>query len=284
VSVAREAVEADATGFLVLQRGADRRRIPYWLRVERPALGAPSTTLARTGTYAGNTRGKRSRVTSYRYPDDPKGLGISNDLSGPEQVFRVRLQRNAANFGVTVLSMGTGVVVTPRVVAEQDENRLTGDPALPVVLNPYLSTFGRLEPVAGAILPPAGTYDVVFDTRSAARAGPFRFRFWINDTTPPAARLLTRSVRRGGTLEVALSDAGSGVDPASLAARLDGTQLQVSYAQATGRATLRLPARIGPGSHRLELQVSDYQEAKNMEDVAGILPNSRTLRAAVRVR
>jgi len=284
VSVARDAAEADATGFLVLQRGADRRRIPYWLRVERPALGAPSATLARNGTYSGNTRGKPSRVTSYRYPDNPKGLGVSNDLPGPEQVFRVRLARNAANFGVTVLSKGTGVRVTPRVVAEQDENRLMGDPALPVVLNPYLPTFGRLEPVAGAILPAPGTYDVVFDTPSTSGAGPFRFRFWINDTTPPSARLLTPAVRRGATLEVALRDSGSGVDPASLAARLDGTQLSASYAPATSTATLRLPARIGPGRHRLELRVSDYQEAKNMEDVAGILPNTRILRATVSVR
>ena len=32
------------------------------------------------------------------------------------------------------------------------------------------------------------------------------------------------------------------------------------------------------------LSVADFQEAKNMEDVPPILPNTRTLRATVRVR
>jgi hypothetical protein len=32
------------------------------------------------------------------------------------------------------------------------------------------------------------------------------------------------------------------------------------------------------------LSVADFQETKNMEDVPPILPNTRTLRATVRVR
>jgi subtilisin family serine protease len=283
-SVAAEAAEADATGFVVLQRGAERRRIPYWLRVERPQLGPPSATLARTGTYSGDTRGKPARVSSYRYPDDPRGAGITNDLPGPEQVFRVRLARNVANFGVVVLDEGKGVAVTPRVVAGGDENRLTGDPGLPIALNPYLPGYGRAEPVAGAILPAAGTYDVVFDTPSATRAGPFTFRFWVNDTTPPRVQLLTHAVRRRGTLVLAVSDAGSGVDAGSFSVRLDTASVTASYSPVDRRATIRLPARFGPGRHKLVLQVSDYQEAKNGEDVGPILPNTRTLRATVTVR
>jgi subtilisin family serine protease len=284
VSVARAAAEGEVSGFVVLQRGADRRRIPYWFRVERPALGRPSATLPRTGTYSGNTRGKPSRVRSYRYPDDPRGEDVSNNLPGPEQVFRVRLTRSAANFGVVVVSRGRGVAVTPRIVADGDENRLMGDPALPIVVNDYLRTYSQLEPAAGAILPVAGTYDVVFDTPSAARAGPFRFRFWVNDTTPPRARLVSPSVSRRGTVAVVVSDGGSGVDPASLDARVDGRTVDVAYDGPTGRALIRLPARFGSGRHRLELHVSDYQETKNTEDVAQILPNTTTFRAAFRIR
>ena len=39
-------------------------------------------------------------------------------------------------------------------------------------------------------------------------------------------------------------------------------------------------ASLGTGRHRLVVGVSDYQEAKNMEDVARILPNTRVLRTS----
>src|SRR5262249_28400773 len=84
-----DATEQDVTGFLVLSRDADSRRIPFWFRVERPRLGPPTATLVRTGDYKGSTRGKPSRVSSYRYPDNPHGVGIATTLPGPEQVFRV---------------------------------------------------------------------------------------------------------------------------------------------------------------------------------------------------
>jgi hypothetical protein len=42
--------------------------------------------------------------------------------------------------------------------------------------------------------------------------------------------------------------------------------------------------RAAKGSHKLVLQVGDYQESKNMEDVPPILPNTATLRATVNVR
>jgi len=38
------------------------------------------------------------------------------------------------------------------------------------------------------------------------------------------------------------------------------------------------------GRHVLRLQVSDYQETRNMENVAAILPNTRVLRTPVTIR
>ena len=38
-----------------------------------------------------------------------------------------------------------------------------------------------------------------------------------------------------------------------------------------------------PGRHTIVVKLSDYQEAKNMEDVAGITPNTATLTTRVRV-
>ena len=275
--------EADVTGFVVLARAADIRRIPFWLRVEAPRLGRPSAVLAKPGVYRGNTLGQPSRVSSYRYPDDPAGAGVPNALPGPEQVFRVTISRPATNFGVVVLSQGRGVRVSPRLVVAGDENRLLGYRALPINVNPYLRSFGRSGPVVAAVAARPGAYDVVFDTAGAGQAGPFAFRFWINDTRPPTARLLTQSTTATGKLVVALADAGSGIDPTSLQATLDGGPADVSYSQATGLATMLLDGRLRPGRHRLVLEVSDFQEAKNSESVRGILPNTRDLRATFRV-
>jgi len=160
-------------------------------------------------------------------------------------------------------------------VAAGDENRLLGYRALPVGNNPYLSTWFRPRPIVAAFRPVRGIYDVVFDTVSPDGAGRFTFRFWIDDTTPPSARLLTPGVGQGGELRVALSDKGSGVDPATLSARIDGRAASVQYAGRTGRAVIPISSTLTPGRHVLTLQVSDYQEEKNSESVPGVLPNTR---------
>ena len=109
-----------------------------------------------------------------------------------------------ANFGVVLLSSAgpTRFRPSPRVVAAGDENRLTGNAGLPLVINPYLDSFGAARPVAGAIRPVPGSYDVVFDTpvvptAGAAGPGAYTFRYWVNDVTPPSVRLLTRTCKRG---------------------------------------------------------------------------------------
>ena len=280
--VTSNARQGDTTGFIVLSRGAVTRRIPFWLRVNLPVLGHDRhRTLVRPGLYGGNTAGRASRVACYRYPSDPSPLEIPPCLRGPEQVFRFRLARPVANFGVVVISQARGVHVQPRVVRAGDENRLTGYAGLPLNLNPYLPTYDHLSPAAGAVRPDAGAYDIVFDTPSRRAAGKFSFRFWIGDTKPPRMRLLTRSVRAGGSLHVAVTDAGSGVDPASVHATLDGRGVAVRYRR--GRATISTRS-LGRGSHRLVVRASDYQEAKNMENSGPILPNTRRVSTTFVVR
>ncbi|HET7046458.1 MAG TPA: S8 family serine peptidase [Gaiellaceae bacterium] len=270
--------DADHSGFVVLGRSGETRRIPYWFRVATPRLGAPTTTLHRAGVYSGNTARGSARVTGYRYPDDPGGAGLSTSLAGPEQVFRVKVPTGAANFGVAVLS---GAPVEPRVVFAGNENRLTGYAGLPVNLNPYLDWFGRREPIAGAILPAAGLYDVVFDETTRSRAGAFRFRLWIDDRTPPKLRLETRTVIGGGSVLVSATDAGAGVDARAIVATVDGSTVN---ARLVG-TRIAIPTKgLRAGRHTLVLRVSDRQEAKNMEDVARILPNTRTLRASFTTR
>jgi subtilisin family serine protease len=275
-AVAAGAAQADVTGFVVLQRGTDTRRIPFWLRSEQPRLEKPSAVLRRAGTYKGNTRLGQSRVTSYRYPAEPSG--VANNLPGPEQVFRVVLARRVANFGVVVTG---GAPVSPRIVFPGDENHLLGVPALPMNEDPYQDAYGQAEPVSAVLAPASRTYDVVFDTRGRSQAGPFKFRLWMNDITPPTARLLTPAANRSGKLIVAVSDPGSGVDPSSMTARIDGNRASAAYA--AGRVTVQLGGLVS-GKHTLELSVADYQETKNMESYGEPFANTRVYRATFTVR
>jgi hypothetical protein len=216
--------------------------------------------------YDATTKGGSRKIERFRYP-----TGGDSSYPGPEQVFRVTIARPVANFGVVVLS-GRAV---PHVVVAGDENHLVGYPGLPVTLNPYFETYGDSRSVAGAVLPAAGTYDIVFDTRAASLAGPFRFRYWVNDTLPPRLSL-ARSAP--GTIAVSIRDGGSGVDPRLITATIDGRDARVRYED--GKAVLRAAA----GPHELVIHASDFQETKNMEDVVKIKGNTATLTRTVRVR
>ena len=61
-------------------------------------------------------------------------------------------------------------------------------------------------------------------------------------------------------------------------ATIDGRSIQLHYSHN------RLTLAAGRGRHLLIVTASDYQELKNMEDVAPIKPNTSTLRRTVTVR
>jgi hypothetical protein len=226
----------------------------------------PSIPLTKTGTYAGTTVGKPSLVESYRFP-----TGTDTNYAGPESVYRVTVTKPVANFGVAVLSGN----VVPHVTFAGDEGHLVGYTGLPVALNPYTSGYGESRLIAGAILPTPGTYDIVFDTRSAAGAGKFTFRYWSNDTTPPRIAVASPAKR---TIAVTLTDLGAGVDPESVTVTIDGDH------ETGHKSGGRLLFTTSAGRHTVLVSASDYQEAKNMEDVAKILPNTTKTTRTVVVR
>ena len=279
VSVPRGARERDISGFVVLSRGSDERRIPFWFRVERPRLRLERhLSLGRPGIYTGNTARGVARVSTYRYPDIPPGdAAYPVRLTGRELVYRVRIRRTLANFGVAVIGRDRGVRVEPRIVRAGDENRLAGYTALPSDENPYRSGVGHHRLVAGVVFPGPGLYDVVFDTPRGARAGGFRFRYWLGDTSPPSIRALGI---RGRAFAFAVRDGGAGVDPMWLEARIDGDRADVSYANGIARVSLAFVPR---GAHALTFSAADYQETKNMENVPQVLPNTRTIRRTITV-
>ena len=274
--------EGALSGVIVLRRNGVARRIAVWARVAVPHLVVATTpVLRRTGMYAGNTSGRPARVAAYRYPEVPDGGIVTSALRGPEQAFGIVVRRAVANVGVAITWRAPGVRVEPRLVEGGDENRLTGYAALPVDLNPYVDEFEQPTLAAGAIAPAPGTYAVVFDSASRSGAGAFRFRFWVDDTTPPTAALATRTVRTGQSLRIRVRDAGAGVDPRSLEATLDGRTVG---ARLVGSEVRISTVGAAPGRRRLRLEVADYQETRNMENVARILPNTRVLTAWVVVR
>ncbi len=279
MSASPAATEATHTGFVVLQRGPDRRRIPFWFRVAAPKLGlAQTTALTKTGTYRGDTRGRPALVSAYRYPEDARILGVERTLLGPEQVFRVSLTRPVANFGVAITRGGRDL--EPRVVRAGDENQLLGQIGLPFNANPYLPAYGTPLSIAGAVLPAPGVYDIVFDSGTAAGAGAFTFRFWIADTTPPRLKLIST---RGGRLRVRAVDNGAGIDQQFVRLAVDGVRRSARYVAGRNEITSSLKG-LRRGRHRFTLIVSDHQEPKNMENVPKILPNTARLSIAFRVR
>ena len=275
--VSTRSPEGDVSGFVVLGQRSLTRRIPFWFRVIRPRLGLDRTSpLTRPGTYHATTLGAPSRVMSYRYPDlTPRSVAVAALLPGPEVVYRFRLKQKVPNFGVVITQRRRGVNVQPRIVRNANENLLAGYAALPVDVNNYRTSTGEARPVAGVVFPAPGTYDIVFDTPRKSARGPFTFRFWIGDTSPPAIRVLSTS---GGVIRISVRDSGSGVDPTSLHVTLDGRTHTVSYAAGVARVT-----GVTRGSHDLVIRAADFQETKNSENVGPVLPNTRTLRATVAV-
>ncbi len=276
--VSASAKVGDLDGWILLACTGQRRRIPFWLHVAVSRLGEKKKTkLTRPGIYQGDTKGETALIDRYLYPEG--AYGVPRLLKGPEQVFRFSLSHSRQNFGVVVVSQARGVSVTPRIVRDDNESKLAGLTALPVNTNPYLDSFDETEPVSGVLRPAAGHYDIVFDTTSAAKAGPFRFRFWVNDVTPPRLRILSR---RAGRLTVEISDRGSGVDPELITATSGRRQLPLSFSPSAGKAIINARS-LGVGKHTLLLSASDYQESKNNEDIGRLLPNTSELSASISI-
>ena len=209
----------------MLTRGADVRRIPYWLHVERPKLGKPTRTLTKAGNYSGDARKGRAAVSYYRYPE-----GVNpTPLNGPEQVFGLRIARPVSNFGVRVVSQGKGVRVTPRVVRDNDENRLTG----------YVGPARRPQPVPRADLAsgsrrrrdPAERRNLQPRLRHAEPRRGRQVHVPRLDQRHGAAAREGEGLSRAASLTLAVTDAGSGVDPTALRGWVDGTSRTVRFAK-----------------------------------------------------
>ena len=278
----------DDYGFIVLQRGADRIRVPYYFAVVRPRIGsAPRAEIKRT--QVGNTSSGTDFVDLYRFPAYPFGppssyTGPGMHEDGAEHVYTVHVNGHVANAGAAVVAAGASALVEPWFLGSLNEDDVQGYPGTPVNVNGLTFEY-QLDTGAAAVdFPREGRYFVAVDSRAdpftdSPLRGPYRLRFWQNDVTPPRLRFVTRRVSAGRpALAAFVRDRGAGVDPLSLV---------VGYKQALVLAALYDPSsglviwlldgapKIGRGKTPLSVVASDYQESKNVDQAGeNILPNT----------
>ena len=289
---AADAAEGENYGFIVLRRGTDTRRVPYFFLVERPALAALTATPLQV-LQQGDTRGP-SAVEVYRYPGaafgpPPAYTGPTMAEGGAERLYKFDLDLPAANFGVAVIASGAGTVADPWVLGSKDENDVQGAAGTPVNVNPLTIGFLLDAGTAGASLPRPGDYYVSVDSprdefTGRLYAGPYVLKAWVDDVSPPLIVPVTTRVSAGRpTLVARVVDdflaPGAGVDPLSLVIAYRGSIVGAAlYDPVAGLALFPLPAaapRIPVGRTPATIVASDFQEAKNVNTSGeNIMPNT----------
>jgi hypothetical protein len=279
------------------------RRIPYLFLVTRPQLAlAAAKPLRRLqrGTTGLGTR--RSRVSEYRFPTAPFGLGpgftdAPMNEGGAERLYVTHVSRPVANVGVAVTSYApSAALVHPWFLGSQDENDVQGYAGTPVNVNSYMLDYGTDLGTAGAVFPRQKRFYVAVDSGSdpfthKQHRGSYVLRSWVNDVRPPRIRLLTHRVADGRPLVVArATDRGSGVEPYSvLIGYRDVLVSAAAFDPESGLAVFALPFEapaLHRGPNRVVLVASDNQEAKNVATPGdAVMPNTGySVSALTRVR
>jgi minor extracellular serine protease Vpr len=281
------APSGDDYGFIVLRRGADRVRIPYYFSVQYPQIArAPRVTIKRL--QLGDTSKGTSYVSSYRFPTEPFGpppfySGKPFNEDGAERVYTFRVSSQVVNAGAAVVAAGQNALVEPWFLGSLNENDVQGYPGTPVNVNGLTFEY-RFDTGAAAVdFPHEGRYFVAVDSRADPYTdqplrGPYLLRAWQNDVTPPRLRFLTKVVSAGRPLLAAIaSDRGAGVDPLSLVIGYRQTLLLAAlYDPGSGLVLWALDGapKIRVGRTPMIAVASDYQESKNIDQAVELLPNT----------
>lgn len=196
-------------------------------------------------------------------PIGPPGLTTTFAYAGFNRVtaqtaYRATLT-NAGASGVegTLYLAVTGITSTAIAVANADETATTGEPLF-VALHDGVLAPGESKVVTvlfqGPSRPPR--FSFASATYLAPRARP--------DTTPPAIAIVAPAdgsvVPASGNppaVQVTYSDAESGVDPSTLAFRLDGAPMALSCTTRTNGADCTSGVRLPDGARVLEARVAD---------------------------
>jgi hypothetical protein len=287
-SAAAGSPRGDDYGFIVLTRGTDQVRIPYYFTVSQPQLvHAPVSRLERT--LDGSTAKGADLVDVYRFPAFP--FGPPPDYTGPgmiengaEHVYPVHISSHVANAGAAVIAEGQNALVEPWLLGSLNEDDVQGYPGTPVNVNGLTYEYEFDNGAAALDFPHEGRYYIVVDSQGDPYTGeplrgPYLVHTWLNDVKPPRLRFLTTRVAAGRPLLAAfVSDKGAGVDPLSLVVGYKGVLLLAAfYDPSSGLAVWLLDGAptIGRGKTRITVVASDYQESKNVDQAgSNVLPNS----------
>jgi hypothetical protein len=281
----------DDYGFIVLRNGAVTRRIPYLFSITRPGLeGVPPGPMKKF--LLGNTLVGVSRANQYRYPTSPFGpppdyTGPPMQQTGAEKLYVMRVNKNVANIGVSVVIASNGAIIDPWMLGSPDENDVQGYAGTPVNVNGLMFDYRVDVGAAGAEFPRQKAYYVSIDSgrdqfNGADHAGRYVIRSWSNDVTPPTVRLITHRVTVGRpTIVAKVTDPGAGVDPLSLVIGYHRALVgAAAYDPISGVAIFPIPDAAPQLTGRTlgVIQASDYQETKNVNTGSkNILPNTAFL-------
>jgi len=286
-SATHGAPTGDDYGFVVLTRGGDRLRIPYYFSLEYPQIGrAPRDTIK--AFQLGDTARGTSYVSTYRFPTEPFGpppsySGAPFVEDGAEQVYTVRVSEHVANAGAAVVASAPNALVEPWFLGSLNEDDVQGYPGTPVNVNGLTFEYQFDNGAAAVDFPHEGRYFVAVDSRADPYTGqPLRGQYvlhaWQNDVTPPRFKVLTKVVSPGRPLIAGIvSDRGAGVDPLSLVVGYKQTLLLAAlFDPGSGLVVWALDGapRIRLGKTPMIAVASDYQESKNIDQAGNLLPNS----------
>jgi subtilisin family serine protease len=287
-SAAPGSPRGDDYGFVVLQRGTDRIRVPYYFSVVLPQIAkAPRVNIKKV--QFGDTSKGTNFVNLYRFPAFPfgppasySGPGMHED--GAEQVYAVHVNGHVANAGAAIVAAGSGALPEPWFLGSLNEDDVQGYPGTPVNVNGLTFEYQFDVEAAGLAFPREGRYFVAVDSRADPYTdeplrGPYLLHFWQNDVTPPKFRFITKRVTAGRPLLAAIAtDRGAGVDPLSLVVGYKRILLLAAFYDPSSGLVIWLldgAPKIGLGKTPMIAIASDYQEAKNVDQAGeNILPNT----------
>jgi minor extracellular serine protease Vpr len=286
-SASRAAPTGDDYGFVVLTRGSDRVRIPYYFSAENPQIGrAPRDTIK--AYQLGDSATGTSYVSRYRFPTEPFGpppfySGQPFHEDGAERVYTFRVSDHVANAGAAVVASEPNTLIEPWFLGSLNEDDVQGYPGTPLNVNGLTFEYQFDNGAAAVDFPHEGRYFVAVDSRADPYTdqplrGQYILHAWQNDVTPPRFKFLTTTVSPGRPLLAAIAqDRGAGVDPLSLVIGYRQTLLLAAlYDPGSGLVIWALDGapKIALGKTPLLAVASDYQESKNIDQAGNIVPNS----------